>query len=339
MSNKITLGLVGYGYWGPNLLRNLTAHPGAHVRWVSDLSPTNLQKAKAFLPNVQTTKSYDDLLADPELDAIVIATPTPHHFLMAKSALETGKHVLVEKPMTATIEEAKKLVDIVRKTRKVLCVDHPFVFSEPVKKMKELVKQKELGSLFYYDSLRMNMGLIQEHINVVVDLAPHDLSILDYLLDGQEPLYVSAVGSRHVGSTQAEVAHLHLVYPHGFTADITLSWLSPLKLRQILLSGDKAMVAFDDTEPSEKLRIYDRGVSIRRTKVTPFQPLYRSGDILIPKLPQTETLFSVISGFLDTIAGNHIAVNDVHAGYRVVQTIDRLQRSLQQSMKRGLHGA
>lgn len=326
--HKFSVGLVGYGYWGPNLLRNLVAQPNAEARWVADLTEKNLQKAKNFFPAVQVTQDYSELLSDATLDAVILATPTPFHFEMAKAALEAGKHVLVEKPMTATVEEARKLKKIVEKTGRILCVDHPFVFSEPVKKMKALIQEGRLGSLFYYDSLRMNMGLIQEHINVVADLAPHDLSILDYLLDGRLPIHATAVGSRHVGKKQIEVAHLHLVYEKGFTADITLSWLSPLKLRQILLSGDKAMVVYDDTQPSEKLRIYDKGVTIKQSKVTPFQPLYRSGDILVPQLPQTETLHSVIASFLKTIESGDAPTNDVNAGFRVVKIIDRLQKSL-----------
>ncbi|MBI5151187.1 MAG: Gfo/Idh/MocA family oxidoreductase [Candidatus Pacebacteria bacterium] len=329
--DKIRIGFIGYGYWGPNLLRNFYAHAEIETVWVCDLIQKNLDKVKKQYPTIQITKNHIDLLQDPTIQVIVVAVPTPFHYEIVRQCLLAGKHVFVEKPMTETVEQAEKIVALARKKKLKLFVDHPFIFSSAVQKMKELIDSDELGKLYYYDSLRLNMGLIQLKTNVITDLAPHDFSILDYLCGGKQPISIQVSGSTHIGKKQEELAHIHLRYPKGFVANITLSWLSPLKVRQIMLVGEKAMIRYDDTEPSEKIRVYDKGVSILKTAENPFQPQYRSGDIVIPKIDQTETLTNVVQACIDTIRGKKEALNDGDAGLRVVRLLSKTQKLLRRA--------
>lgn len=324
-SSPISIALIGYGYWGPNLLRNLLTHPLVKVTWVADVSQENVQKASSVTPDsVRCTQRVEDIFQDSETQAVFLAVPTQFHHQLALQALQAGKHVFVEKPFTATIEEAEELVEVADQQQLVLRVDHPFVFSEPIRFIKSFIETGELGELYYLDSSRMNMGQLQSHINVVEDLIPHDLSIIDFLLGGETPMRSSVEAAQYVGQ-QEEVAHVTLHYSSGFMANIHLSWLSPVKVRQIVIVGSKKMIMFDDTQPDEKIRIYDKGVQLDRSEHTPFKPFYRSGDIVIPKLSQTETLYTVIDSFVSSVQdGKYQAINDGQAGLRSVRLLKEL---------------
>lgn len=327
--DKIRIALIGCGYWGPNLLRNLFAHRDVEVAWACDLLERNLEKVRSSYPTLPLTRDINEVLNDGTVQAVVLAVPTRFHFDLAKRFLLAGKHVLVEKPMTETVAQAEELVQLAKKQRLALCVDHPFIFSESVKKIKSLIDDKSLGKLYYIHSIRANLGLIQPDINVIADLAPHDFSILDYLLDKKQPDAFAATGSAHVGKNQVELAHIHLRYQKGLRANVDLSWLSPLKMRQIVVVGSEKMVVYDDTQPSEKIRIYDKNVTITQKKATPFQPFYRSGDILIPQLAAGEPLYAVIDGFLRSIRKEKVP-HDGAAGLRVVKMLHEAQQALKQ---------
>lgn len=303
---KISIGIVGLGYWGPHLLRNFAALDECIVKYGCDLQKENLEKMRKNYPAVTYTQKVEDLLNDRDLMAIVIATPTGTHFDLAKRALEAGKHVLLEKPMTSSAAEATELVRIAKEKKLQLLVDHTFVYTGAVEKIRELVKSKEIGELHYFDSTRINLGLIQRDVNVLWDLAIHDLSILSVLHDLSAIKTLYAHGSTHF-TKQPEIAHLHLTFQDGVEAHIHVSWLSPVKIRKTIVGGSKKMILYDDTEPSEKIRIYDKGVHfqelVEEGKPDPFFPVYRSGDILIPAIPNPEAMHVEAQHFLACIEG------------------------------------
>ncbi len=326
----IRVGIVGLGYWGPNWLRNLSGTEGCTVQYGCDVNAERLRKLSRQYPAVTFTRSYDDLLADTTLGAIVIATPTSTHFALAKAALEAGKHVLVEKPMTTTAKEAAMLNEIARKRRRTLLVDHTFAYTPSVMRIAELAHGGTLGNLLYFDSTRINLGVIQKDTNVLWDLAIHDLTILSAIADFSELTELFACGSAFYGK-QTEVGHLHLKFQGGLHAHIHVSWLSPVKIRQTLIGGTKAMITYDDTEPTEKLRIYDRGVDHDATKPDPFFPKYRSGNILIPALPLTEALSVQAQHFLACIVGKEQPRVSGEDGRRMVQLLALADQSLKQN--------
>lgn len=307
---RVKTAIVGLGYWGPNLLRNFAAQPGCEVMWACDLKEENLKKVAAHYPAIKTTKNYKDILVDSSIELIILATSTETHEPLARAALETGKHVFIEKPMTKTSKEAGSLITLAKKKTLKIFVDHTFVFTPAVEKIATLVKQGKLGNLLYYDSVRINLGIIQKDANVLEDLAVHDLSILSTITDLRTITSIAAFGSKHFGP-QEEDAHLHLTFSSGFHAHIHCSWLSPVKIRQTILAGTKAMVTYHDTEPSEKIRIYDRGVdrdtaksdlsAVALAKADPFFPKYRIGDITIPAIPLIEALSSEAAHVLNCI--------------------------------------
>ncbi len=323
----VRTGIVGLGYWGPNLLRNFASQKECQMAWGCDLKEQNFEKLKRLYPSVQFTTSFSDLLSDDSLELILIATPSSSHFPLAKQALEAGKNVFLEKPMTVTLAEAEELQRIATEKKKKLFVDHTFVFSAEVRKMAELVKQDQLGKLLYFDSIRINLGLIQKDINALWDLAIHDLSILNTCMDLSGATSVCAHGSCHFGS-QEENVHLHITFASGFTAHIHVSWVSPVKVRRTVIGGTKAMVIYDDTQPSEKLRIYDRGIDNDVTKPDPFNPVYRSGDILIPALPITETLAVEAQHVLECVAKDKKPLVGAAEGMHVVRLLESAQQSL-----------
>lgn len=323
----VRTGIVGLGYWGPNLLRNFGAQPSCQMVWGCDMKEENIEKTKRLYPALRCTTSYEDLLNDPELDLILIATPTSSHFPLAKRALEAGKHVFVEKPMTATTAEAEELVRIAKNAGKHLFVDHTFVFAPAVRRMAQMANDGSMGDLLYFDSVRINLGLIQKDVNALWDLAIHDLSILGTFTDLNDVQTVCAHGSSHFGA-QEENVHMHLTYTSGFTAHIHVSWLSPVKIRRSMLGGSKAMLVYDDTEPSEKLRIYDSGIDHDETKADPFFPKYRSGDVLIPALPPIETLGLEAKNVIACIEGKEQATVSGEQGLKVVRILERAHESL-----------
>ncbi len=330
----ITVGVIGCGYWGPNLLRNFAENEGAELRWICDTDEARLTAMGRRYPAAQTTVDYRQLLADPRLDGIAIVTPVATHFEIAKLALLAGKHALVEKPLTATAREAEELVEIAKRTGRMLMVDHTFVYTGAVRKMKEIVAGGELGELLYFDSVRINLGLFQRDINVLYDLAPHDLSIMDYLLDRQ-PDAVSAVGSCHIEPGIESIAYLLMHFPGDFIAHFHFNWLAPVKIRRTLIAGSRKMILYDDIEPTEKVRVYDKGVTTNRAhnREADYQTLvsYRTGDVWAPKLDATEALRYVVAEFLDSIREARKPLTDGASGLRVV----RLLEAAQQSIKNG----
>ena len=285
----VKTAIIGLGYFGPNLLRNFAQQTGAEMAYACDMREEALEKVRRTYPTIKTTANVSDIWNDASVELVVLATPTSSHFPLAKAALEAGKHVLVEKPMASTVEEGESLVNLAKEKGLLLFVDHTFCFAPSVEKMAALSKSGALGDLLYYDSVRINLGLIQKDADVLQDLAIHDLSIISQLWNLDDVATVCAHGSKHFGA-HAEQAHIHITFKTGVTAHIHVSWLSPVKVRRTMLAGTKSMLVYDDTEPSEKIRLYDCGIEHDATKADPFFPKYRSGDILIPALPAQEPL-------------------------------------------------
>ena len=330
----ISIGVVGCGYWGPNLLRNFAENDSAELRWICDTDEARLAAMGRRYPAAQAASDYQKLLADPQLDAVAVVTPVATHFQIARQALLAGKHVLVEKPLTATATEAEELIDLARRNGRTLMVDHTFVYTGAVRKMKEVVQSGELGELLYFDSVRINLGLFQRDINVVWDLAPHDLSIMDYLIERQ-PDGLSAIGSCHIEKGIENIAYLILHFPDDFIAHFHFNWLAPVKIRHTLIAGSRKMILYDDIEPTEKVRVYDKGVSTNRTgpdREADYQTLvsYRTGDVWAPKLDTTEALRHVVAEFLDSIRTARQPLTDGAAGLRVVRLLEAAQRSIKQ---------
>lgn|SRR5262249_53753352 len=329
----ITVAVIGCGYWGPNLLRNFAETETADLRWICDTDEERLATMARRYPGAQATTDYQRLLRDPYLDAIAIVTPVATHFEIAKQALESGKHALVEKPLASTAREADELIEIAERADRTLMVDHTFIYTGAVQKMKEILRNGDLGDLLYFDAVRINLGLFQRDTNVLWDLAPHDLSIMDYLIERQ-PDAVSAVGSCHIEPGIETIAYLMLHFPDDFIAHFHFNWLAPVKIRRTLIAGTRKMILYDDIEPTEKVRVYDKGVTTsRESREADYQTLisYRTGDVWAPKLDATEALHYVIADFLDSIQKKRTPCSGGDAGARIV----RLLEAAQQSMKNG----
>jgi predicted dehydrogenase len=327
--DMVNIGIIGYGYWGPNLVRNFAELTGATVTAVSDLDPAKLALVQRRFPAVAVTTEFRDLLNNPAIDAIAIATPVHTHFELAMAALRAGKHVWVEKPMTETSEQARQLVDEARRRGRVLLVDHTFLYTGSVMKMAELIQSGELGRIYYYDSIRVNLGLFQRDVSVISDLAVHDFSILDYLL-GEHPIAVSASGTNHFPGTPENLAYVTLFYESGTIAHANVSWLAPVKVRQILVGGSKKMIIYDDLDPSEKIKVYDKGVSFTDDpqKIQEMRVGYRTGDMWAPKLEATEALRVEGEHFVDCIENNLTPKSDGALGLRVVEIIEAANKSM-----------
>lgn len=325
----LRVGIIGLGYWGPQLLRNFAALEDdvCVVAYGCDKSAERCARFKKQYPAIAFTQSVDDLWNDKTLDAVVIATPTSTHFDLAKAALEHGKHVLVEKPMTGDAESAKELAAIAKKQNRILLVDHTFAYTQAVRKIRELRQSDTLGDLLYVDSTRINLGLIQKDTNVLWDLAVHDLTILAALVPLSEVDEVFACGSAFYGK-QIEVGHLHLHFRSGLHAHIHVSWLSPVKIRNTIISGRKSMVIFNDMEPSEKIRIYDTGVDHDATKPDPFFPKYRTGDVVIPAMKPAEALATEARHFLACIRGEEKPLTSGEDGLHMVRILSLADQSI-----------
>jgi len=335
----ITIGVIGCGYWGPNLIRNFAENERAQLRWICDTDERRLHTIGRRYPATQTASDYRQLLADPELDAVVIATPVATHYKFARAALDAGKHVLIEKPFTTNSREAGELVGLATKRGLTLMVDHTFVYTGAVRRIKEIVESGELGELLYFDSVRINLGLFQRDINVVWDLAPHDLSIMDYLV-ARQPVALTATGSCHVEAGIENIAYVMLRFRDSFIAHFHFNWLSPVKIRRTLIAGSRKMIVYDDIEPTEKVRVYDKGVTTNRIesdtdKEAAYQTLvsYRTGDVWVPKLDSTEALTHVCAEFLEAIAQARAPLTDGAAGLRVVRLLEAAQESINQGGK------
>ena len=329
-----SVGVIGCGYWGPNLLRNFAENETAQLRWICDLDQARLASMSRRYPFAKTASDYRHLLDDDELKAVSIVTPVATHYEIAKQFLRAGKHVLIEKPMTSTVSEAEELIELAEQNGLTLMVDHTFIYTGAVRKMKELVASGQLGDLLYLDSVRINLGLFQRDINVLWDLAPHDLSIMDYLIE-QQPLAITALGSCHIESGIENIAYLVLLFPNDFIAHFHFNWLAPVKIRRTLIAGSSKMILYDDIEPTEKVRVYDKGVTANRVgdREADYQTLvsYRTGDVWAPKLDSTEALRYVVADFMDSIHRKRKPLADGQSGLRVV----RLLTAAQQSIKNG----
>jgi predicted dehydrogenase len=325
----IRVGVIGYGYWGPNLVRNFADQRDARVTAVCDRQTDRLAQAERRYPGVRVTADAADLVADPSVDAVVIATPVDRHFDLAMAALQQGKHVLVEKPIASTSTQASRLIDEAARRRLVLMVDHTFVYTGAVQKMRELTEAGELGELYYYDSVRINLGLFQHDVNVLWDLAVHDLSIMDYVLQ-REPSAVSATGLAHVPGRPENIAYMTIFFDGRLLGHVHANWLAPVKVRRTLLGGSRRMVVFDDLEASEKIKVYDRGISLDPSPENVYQMLvgYRTGDMWAPKLAVAEALNLEAAHFLDCMSRGAPPRTGGEAGLRVVRLLEAASESM-----------
>jgi predicted dehydrogenase len=327
----IRVGLIGYGYWGPNLARNFSEAGGTDLVAVSELNGDRLRLAGARYPAVRITPDHQALFSDPEIDAVAIVTPVSTHFTLASQALAAGKHVFLEKPLTQTSEEGRKLVAQAERAGRILHVDHTFVYTSAVRRIKQIVESGELGDLYYFDSVRVNLGLIQADVNVIWDLAVHDLAILNYVFPF-DPIAVSATGKQHVEGRPATIAYLTLFYESNAIAHVSVNWLSPVKVRRTLIGGSRKMIVYDDLEPSEKIKVYDRGVALGETKENIYETMvsYRTGDMYAPHLDATEALRAEVDHFARCIEGKEKQITGGAAGLRVVRILEAATQSMDQ---------
>jgi predicted dehydrogenase len=325
----IKIGVIGYGYWGPNLVRNLSEASESRVIAVSDLDERRLRLVKDRYPAIDITTDYQTLLSNPEIDAIAIATPVSSHYDLAQRALSSGKHVFIEKPLTETVEQGERLIAEAERRNLVLHVDHTFVYTGAVRKIYELVGNGELGDLYYYDSVRVNLGLFQSDVNVIWDLAVHDLSIMDYVFP-LSPIAVSATGMNHVPGKPANIAFLTLFFENNMIAHLHVNWLAPVKVRRTLIGGSRRMIVYDDLEPSEKIKVYDKGIALNGDKENLYKTLidYRTGDMWAPQLEITEALRVEAQHFVCCVTQGEHSISDGQAGVRVVRILEAATRSM-----------
>ena len=330
----VKAGIVGCGYWGPNLIRNFTNLKTAKVIACSDLSEDRLNHMKHLYPALRTTTNFREIVSDPGIDAVVIATPVSSHYQIAREALEAGKHVFVEKPLAQSVDEGGKLVELAREKGRVIMVGHTFVFTAAVNKIKDLIWSGELGEIYYIATSRVNLGIFQDDINVVWDLAPHDVSIMNYILNAR-PVSVSAIGQSYIRPGIEDVAFLLLRYPQSAIANIHVSWLNPNKIRSTTVVGSKKMLVYDDVSSLEKIRIYDKGVTVTPHYDTfgEFQLSYRYGDISIPRLDDAEPLKLECQHFVDCIEKGATPRSGGRHGLEVLLALDAADRSMRE------HGA
>jgi predicted dehydrogenase len=330
----IKVGVIGYGYWGPNLVRNLFEVSEMQVVAVSDMREDRLQQVRNRYPSVEATTDYHRLLDNPEIDAIAIATPVSTHYDLALQALQSGKHVMVEKPMTSSSEQALRLIDEAARRKLTLMVDHTFVYTSAVRKIKEIVASGKLGDILYYDSTRINLGLFQRDVDVIWDLAVHDLAIMDYILPSP-PCAVAATGINHVFGGTENLAYITMFFEENVIAHVNVNWLSPVKVRRTLVGGNKQMIVYDDMEPSEKVKVYDKGITVNGTSDSLYKALvgYRSGDMFAPQLDVSEALKVEIQHFAECIRTGAEPITGGQAGLRVVRILESASLSMKQRGK------
>jgi predicted dehydrogenase len=329
-TEPLSVGVIGCGYWGPNVVRNFYENPRTRVVALADLREERLEAISRRYAGARVSTRVEDVLWDPAVEAVAITTPVSTHYQLGAAALEAGKHVLLAKPLAASSQEADELLEIARRRMRVLMVDHTFVYTGVVRKMRELIDEGVLGELYYFDSVRINLGLFQQDVNVIWDLAAHDFAILIHLLD-VEPVAISAHGTCHSGSGFADVAYVTIHYPDDLIAHCHLNWLSPVKVRQTLLGGSQRMIVWDDLAADEKLKVYDRGIclaagseeSYYRSRVD-----YRIGDAWIPQVERREALATEIDHFVDCVRNGATPVTGVEAGRRVVRLLEATSASL-----------
>jgi predicted dehydrogenase len=333
----VGVGVIGYGYWGPNLVRNFMEAPGCQVVAVSDLRAEQRARVSARYPTVNAYSDCADLIDDPAVDLVIVATPVSTHFDLALRALRAGKHVLVEKPMTSTTEEGLILIEEAARRGLMLAVDHTFVYTGSVRRIREMVTSGELGDIYYYDSVRVNLGLFQRDVNVIWDLAVHDVSILDYVL-GETPIAINATGMGHVAGEPENIAYMTLTFARNLIGHIHVNWLAPVKVRRTLIGGSQKMVVYDDIEPSEKVKVYDKGITVNGAGAganggaAVYRMLvgYRTGDMWAPQLDMTEALAVEARHLVSCIETGQTPIADGHAGLRVVRTLEAATRSIRE---------
>ena len=323
----MNFGVIGFGYWGPNIVRNLVALDDSEVISIAELNPAARRAAQSAYPGIYITSSASEIITSTKIDAIAVVTPVWTHYQLAKAALENGKHVFVEKPFTTTTQEGEELIAIAARKNLKIMVDHTFLFTGAVRKIRELLKKDALGQLYYYDSTRVNLGLFQHDVNVLWDLAPHDLSIMDYLIK-TTPEAIVATGQKHLNGYE-DVAYITLYFPDKVIAHINVNWLSPVKVRTTLIGGEKKMLLWNDLEADEKIKLYDKGVDIT-SKEGLYELLvnYRSGDMWSPQVDRGEALREELSYFVKCISSGNNPHNDGYAGVRVVRMLEAATHSL-----------
>ena len=323
----MNFGVIGYGYWGPNIVRNLVNLEDSKVLAIAEISSAARTRAEKAYPGIKVTADASEVIKSPQIDAIAVVSPVWTHYELTKAALENGKHVFVEKPFTSNTKQAKELIELAQKRGLKIMVDHTFLFTGAVRKINQLLNDGALGKLYYYDSTRVNLGLFQHDINVLWDLAPHDLSIMEHLLKAS-PEAVVATGQGHLNGHE-DVAYMTLYFPENVIAHINVNWLSPVKVRTTLIGGEKRMLVWNDLEADEKVKVYDKGVNITSQEgVYELLVSYRSGDMWSPQLEQVEALRHELSYFVDCISKGEEPFNDGCAGLRVVQMLEAASESL-----------
>jgi predicted dehydrogenase len=328
----MNFGIIGYGYWGPNVARNIATLDGSNLTAIAEMSPAARQRAQKAYPGIHITPDACEVINSPDIDAVAVITPVWTHYDLAKTALEQGKHVFVEKPFTSTTRQAEELIELAARKNLTIMVDHTFLFTGAVRKIRQLVEDGTLGNLFYYDSTRVNLGLFQHDINVLWDLAPHDLSIMNHLLPAH-PEAVVATGQHHLNGHE-DIAFMTVYFPDRVIAHINVNWLSPVKVRTTLIGGEKRMLVWNDLEADEKIKVYDKGVDITsREGVYELLVSYRSGDMWAPQIEQVEALRHELSYFVDCVSSGENPHNDGCAGLRVVKMLEAATESLN---KRGM---
>lgn len=328
----LRIGVIGFGYWGPNIVRNFSSVDGARVIMVCDKRAEALKSLARDFPSITVTNSVDDIVKSPEVDVVAIVTPVSTHFELAKRALENGKHVFVEKPFTDTVAHAEELVELAEWKNLTIMVDHTFIFTGAVRATKEFIEKDTLGKIYYYDSTRVNLGLFQHDVNVIWDLAPHDFAIMDYLID-EKPEAITANGIAHVNNME-DMAYITIYFQSNLIAHFNVNWLSPVKVRTTLIGGEKKMLVWNDVNPDEKIKIYDKGVEVKsRESVYNLLVSYRTGDMWVPKIDGTEALKLECKHFVDCIENGLTPINDGKAGLRTVKLLEACNQSLRERGK------
>ncbi len=323
----LNIGVIGYGYWGPNIVRNFSGIEGARVASICDKDQSIIKKLKKQYPGIEVHSDCNAVVLSTNIDAVAVVTPVSTHYELAKMALLNGKHVFVEKPFTATVAQAEELIELAEKKRLKIMVDHTFLFTGAVRKIKQIVQEGELGDLYYYDSTRVNLGLFQHDANVVCDLAAHDFSIMDYIID-EKPSAVTASGKSHINGFE-DIAYITVHFNNHVIAHFNVNWLSPVKVRSTLIGGKKKMLVWNDVNPDEKIKVYDKGIEVKNKEgIYDLLVSYRSGDMWAPKVEQKEALKLEAEYFVQCIEHDKIPINDGHAGMRVVRLLEASNESL-----------
>lgn len=325
----IGIGVVGYGYWGPNLVRNFGAVEGAQVIAICDMDATKLALGKRRHPDVLVTNEFQDLLKDKRIDAIAIATPVHTHFELALATVKAGKHIFVEKPLARTSEQVRRLIEEAERRKLILMVDHTFLYTPAVQKIRDLIVGGTLGDVYYYNGIRASLGLFQSDVSVIWDLAVHDISIIQHILP-EKPVAVSATGAKHVAGTPDNMAHIAMFFQSSCTAHISVNWLSPVKVRQTLIGGSRKMIVYDDMEATEKIKVYDRGITVTSSAESAHQLRigYRAGDMWAPHLPAKEALQTEAEHFVECLHSGASPMSDGVSGLQVVEILEAASRSI-----------